>query len=114
MRRAAAGLAQAVADFVGRVYGVRVALLVGAGNNGGDALYAGAALARRGAVVEAVLLAPAKAHPGGLTAFRAAGGRVVSVVGRGYDVAVDGIVGIGGRGPPPPRGGWGEGGGGGG
>ena len=50
MQRAAAGLAHAVAAYLGRVYGARVLLLVGAGNNGGDALYAGAMLARRGAL----------------------------------------------------------------
>src|SRR4051812_46060035 len=77
MHRAAAGLAQGVADLLGRGYGSRVILLVGAGNNGGDALYAGARLARRGAVVDAVLLSGDKAHPAGLAAYRAAGGQVV-------------------------------------
>ncbi len=48
MQRAAAGLAAACADVLGRVYGSRVVLLVGSGDNGGDALYAGARLARRG------------------------------------------------------------------
>ncbi len=102
MQRAAAGLATAVAEFLGRVYGARVLLLVGAGNNGGDALYAGARLARRGAVVDAVLLVPDKAHGGGLAAYRAAGGRVVGSPRGGYDAAVDGLVGIGGSGPLRP------------
>ncbi|MBW1597867.1 NAD(P)H-hydrate epimerase, partial [Streptomyces sp. JJ38] len=75
MQRAAAGLAVAAAELLGRTYGARVALLVGSGDNGGDALYAGARLARRGAAVTAVLLAPDRAHPGGLAALRAAGGR---------------------------------------
>ncbi|MCX4548841.1 NAD(P)H-hydrate dehydratase [Streptomyces sp. NBC_01387] len=99
MQRAAAGLAAACADLLGRVYGARVVLLVGSGDNGGDALYAGARLARRGAGVAAVLLAPDRAHPGGLRALLAAGGRVddVSVIGRA-DLVVDGITGIGGRG----------------
>ena len=48
MQRAAAGLAAAVVDFLGSAYGRRVLLLVGSGDNGGDALYAGAMLARRG------------------------------------------------------------------
>lgn len=61
----------------GRVSGARVVLLVGSGDNGGDALYAGARLARRGAAVTAVLLAPDRAHRGGLAALRAAGGRSV-------------------------------------
>uniref|UniRef100_UPI002A82BBFE NAD(P)H-hydrate epimerase n=1 Tax=Streptomyces sp. CRN 30 TaxID=3075613 RepID=UPI002A82BBFE len=62
MQRAAAGLAAACAGLLGRragrVYGSRVVLLIGSGDNGGDALYAGARLARRGAGVTAVLLAP--------------------------------------------------------
>lgn len=107
MAQAAGGLAHAVADFLGRVYGARVLLLVGAGNNGGDALYAGASLARRGAAVDALLLTPEKAHAGGLAALRAAGGRVVERPtlrdASAYDVAIDGIVGIGGTGPLRPE-----------
>ncbi|WP_335934331.1 NAD(P)H-hydrate dehydratase [Streptomyces sp. PTD5-9] len=79
MQRAAAGLAVACADVLrrrGRVYGARVVLLVGSGDNGGDALYAGARLARRGAGVCAVLTSPGRAHAGGLAALRAAGGHV--------------------------------------
>ena len=97
MQQAAAGLAVAVCDLLGRVYAARVLLLVGPGDNGGDALWAGAMLARRGAQVEAVLLAP-QAHERGLAAFRDSGGRVVEVDdARQPDVLVDGIVGIGGR-----------------
>ncbi|GGX61661.1 bifunctional NAD(P)H-hydrate repair enzyme [Streptomyces minutiscleroticus] len=102
MQRAAAGLAAACADLLGRVYGARVVLLVGSGDNGGDALYAGARLARRGAGVSAVLLAPGRAHPGGLAALLAAGGVVLQEDAedtvRRADLVVDGIVGIGGRG----------------
>ncbi|MFJ3936574.1 NAD(P)H-hydrate dehydratase [Streptomyces parvus] len=103
MQRAAAGLAAACRDLLrrnGRVYGSRVLLLVGSGDNGGDALYAGARLARRGAGVRALLLAPDRAHPGGLAAFRAAGGQVADGPdGLGVlDLVVDGITGIGGRG----------------
>ena len=97
MARAAAGLAAVVVDLLGGAYGRRVLLLVGAGDNGGDALYAGALLARRGCGVEAVLLS-SSAHPGGLDALRAAGGRVVAAGEAARpDVLVDGIVGIGGR-----------------
>ena len=56
MQRAATGLARRCAQLLGGTYGSRVVLLVGSGNNGGDALYAGAALARRGARVDALLL----------------------------------------------------------
>src|SRR5436309_14975146 len=73
MQRAAAGLAAACADLLGRVYGSRVVLLVGSGDNGGDALYAGARLARRGAGVAAVLVSPDRTHSGGLAALPAAG-----------------------------------------
>nr|WSY52455.1 NAD(P)H-hydrate dehydratase [Streptomyces sp. NBC_00886] len=103
MQRAAAGLAVACAQLLGRVYGSRVVLLVGSGDNGGDALYAGARLARRGAAVAAVLLAPERAHAGGLAALLRAGGRTVAPgdaeepVLRA-DLVLDGIVGIGGRG----------------
>ncbi|RPK93096.1 NAD(P)H-hydrate dehydratase [Streptomyces sp. ADI98-10] len=103
MQRAAAGLAVACGDLLrrnGRVYGARVLLLVGSGDNGGDALYAGARLARRGAGVRALLLTPGRAHPGGLAALLAAGGLVVDGPdGLGVlDLVVDGITGIGGRG----------------
>ncbi|MEV6650353.1 NAD(P)H-hydrate dehydratase [Streptomyces sp. NPDC051219] len=100
MQRAAAGLAAACVDLLGRggVYGSRIVLLVGAGDNGGDALYAGARLARRGAGVFAVLLVPGRAHAGGLAALRAAGGRVVPEVPPRVDLVLDGITGIGGRG----------------
>uniref|UniRef100_UPI0028A9E1A5 NAD(P)H-hydrate epimerase n=1 Tax=Nocardioides stalactiti TaxID=2755356 RepID=UPI0028A9E1A5 len=74
MQRAAHGLAHAVLDLLGGGYGRRVLLLVGSGDNGGDALYAGAVLARRGSYVEAWLLSD-RAHAAGTTALRQAGGR---------------------------------------
>ncbi|MBO9523009.1 MAG: bifunctional ADP-dependent NAD(P)H-hydrate dehydratase/NAD(P)H-hydrate epimerase [Nocardioidaceae bacterium] len=95
MQRAAHGLAVAVAELLGGVYGKRVLLLVGSGDNGGDALYAGALLARRGALVEAKVLGSAS-HEAGLAALVGQGGRVVDEPGT-PDVVVDGIVGIGGR-----------------
>jgi ADP-dependent NAD(P)H-hydrate dehydratase / NAD(P)H-hydrate epimerase len=81
-------------------------VLAGSGDNGGDALYAGALLARRGAAVMAVAAAP-KAHAGGLAELRAAGGRVIGdpagqreaadAMARA-DLIIDGLLGIGGRG----------------
>src|SRR5690242_16139646 len=98
MQRAAAGLASTSARLLGRVYGANVALLVGSGDNGGDALFAGARLARRGARVSAVLLG-SRTHEAGLTALRLAGGRVDSpAVLESADLVLDGIVGIGGHG----------------
>ncbi|MET9603835.1 NAD(P)H-hydrate dehydratase [Streptomyces sp. NPDC006512] len=102
MARAAAGLAAVCAGLLtrrrGRVYGARVVLLVGPGDNGGDALYAGARLARRGAGVTAVPMDPERVHPGGLAALTAAGGRLAESVPARADLVVDGLLGIGGRG----------------
>ncbi|WP_344966098.1 NAD(P)H-hydrate epimerase, partial [Crossiella cryophila] len=82
MRRAAFGLANhamtMLAELTGGVAGRRVTLLVGAGNNGGDALWAGHFLRRRGVAVEAVLLSPDRAHPAGLAALRRSGGRIAA------------------------------------
>src|ERR1700683_462421 len=109
MRRAAAGLAAACASLLtrspGYVYGARVVVLAGPGDNGGDALYAGALLARRGAAVTAIAAGP-KAHAGGTAALLAAGGRVTvaasdaaasDAIARA-DLIMDGLLGIGGRG----------------
>ncbi|WP_042367604.1 NAD(P)H-hydrate dehydratase, partial [Streptacidiphilus neutrinimicus] len=54
-----------------------------------------------GARVRAALLAPDHAHQGGLAALLAAGGRVTDdpAEAEGSDLVLDGIVGIGGRGP---------------
>ncbi|GAA4540473.1 NAD(P)H-hydrate dehydratase [Amycolatopsis samaneae] len=111
MRRAAFGLATHTAALLaGRTSGVsgrRAVLLVGSGNNGGDALWAGAFLRRRNVAVTAVLLKPERAHGAGLAALRRSGGRVVSAedgpqwIDRA-DVVVDGIVGISARGPLRP------------
>ncbi|MGC4875371.1 NAD(P)H-hydrate dehydratase [Micromonospora sp. DT43] len=101
MQRAAAGLARRAAlllDERGGVYGGRVLLLVGSGDNGGDALYAGERLARRGVEVSALLLTPGRAHAAGLAALRAAGGRLVDRPAGPVDLVLDGIVGIGGAG----------------
>jgi ADP-dependent NAD(P)H-hydrate dehydratase / NAD(P)H-hydrate epimerase len=116
MGRAAYGLARTCTALLGRTYGARVVLLVGTGDNGGDALFAGARLARRGARVDAILVGD-RAHPSGLAALLRAGGRrVVLDPGHGTigtigtigadaavlvaeaDLVLDGVVGIGGRG----------------
>jgi ADP-dependent NAD(P)H-hydrate dehydratase / NAD(P)H-hydrate epimerase len=103
MQRAATGLATVCLRLLGRCYGVRVVALVGAGNNGGDALFAAAHLADRGARATAVLLDPERAHGAALAALRRAGGRVVAPEHAGAaldraDLVLDGIVGIGGSG----------------
>ncbi len=105
MQRAATGLAHAVLDLLGGGYGRRVLVLVGSGDNGGDALYAAAVLSRRGVAVD-ILLVGSSHHEAGLAAARAAGGRVagsVNDLSGQPDLVVDGIVGIGGRpGLAPP------------
>ncbi len=101
MQRAAAGLAAVCVGMLGRVYGSRVVVLAGSGDNGGDALYAGARLARRGAAVMAVA-AGTRVHLEAVAALRAAGGRVTDagdpgLLGRA-DLVLDGLLGIGGHG----------------
>jgi hydroxyethylthiazole kinase-like uncharacterized protein yjeF len=104
MQRAAAGLASVSAGLVGKVPGSRVVVLTGSGDNGGDALFAGARLASRGAAVLAVT-AGSRVHELGAAALRAAGGRLASAdddavpaaIGAA-DLILDGLLGIGGRG----------------
>jgi hydroxyethylthiazole kinase-like uncharacterized protein yjeF len=101
MQRAAAGLARRCALLLtdsGGVYGSRVLLLVGSGDNGADTLFAGAALARRGAAVTALLLRPDRVHLAALAALRAAGGTTVTDLPVRADLVLDGIVGIGAEG----------------
>ncbi|MDT5031162.1 MAG: ADP-dependent NAD(P)H-hydrate dehydratase / NAD(P)H-hydrate epimerase [Actinoplanes sp.] len=98
MQRAAAGLARRCVRLLqdgGGVYGARVLLLVGSGDNGGDTLFAGAALAARGVRVCALLLRPDRVHLAGLAALRRAGGGTVSELPQRADLVLDGIVGIG-------------------
>ena len=100
-------------DVVGRVTGSRVVLLVGSGDNGGDALYAGARLAARGARVDALLVAD-RHHEAGAAALRpgrrsGAARSTTSSPPRSSspqaDLVLDGILGIGGRGALRERGG---------
>jgi len=111
MQRAAAGLASVCIGLLPAVYGSRVVVLAGSGDNGGDALYAGARLAARGAVVTAVAAAT-RVHEAGASALRDNGGRLVeaadaaSPAGRASadralavaDLVIDGLLGIGGHG----------------
>jgi ADP-dependent NAD(P)H-hydrate dehydratase / NAD(P)H-hydrate epimerase len=118
MSRAAAGLASVCAGLLGQVYGSRVAILAGSGDNGGDALYAGALLAARGAAVTSIA-ATDRVHEGGAAALQRAGGRLTSagpadagpdgaggtpapdepgaILARA-DLILDGLLGIGGHG----------------
>ena len=110
MQRAAAAVAASAADLLGSQsggrYGRHVMIMVGAGNNGGDALFAGVRLARRGARVTAIRCLGTP-HAAGLAALIAAGGRLVDLDDHdpalAYELVIDGILGIGGRpGLPEP------------
>lgn len=83
----------------GGIVGRHALLLVGGGDNGGDALFAGAVLARRGVAVFALPLVHTM-HQQGAHALLAAGGRIVDVPGAlalfdRLDLVLDGIVGLG-------------------
>lgn len=120
MARASFALYQFVSRVVestcGALAGTRVVFLVGPGNNGGDALFAAAHLAKRPAHVT-VVLASSAAHVDGLAAVRGTQARVVSLAEaadlaqaqifdevvalvRSADVVVDGLLGIGATGVP--------------
>src|SRR5215212_616354 len=106
MRRAATGLADAIArEMIARTGGIAgrsVCAVVGSGDNGGDALWAATFLRRRGVAAAAVLLNPERTHSKALAAFRRAGGRVVQNVPATSDLVIDGVVGISGSGPLRP------------
>ncbi|WP_101557241.1 NAD(P)H-hydrate dehydratase [Brevibacterium aurantiacum] len=80
MARASRALAHFLADVLresrGQLFGSRVCVLVGPGNNAGDALFAAAALARRGAHITVVTLFD-RTHDVGLAAARRAGAGVI-------------------------------------
>ncbi|HEY2641631.1 MAG TPA: NAD(P)H-hydrate dehydratase [Streptosporangiaceae bacterium] len=123
MQRAAAGLMSVCVSLLGQVYGSKVVVLAGSGDNGGDALYAGARLAARGARVDAIA-AGSRLHEAGKAALVERGGRVTAatdhagaapgaplgagagggITARGRaaiaaaDLIIDGLTGIGGQG----------------
>lgn len=127
MAIAAAGLAEAVRGVLRErwadatadsgaaadtVRGAAVLVLVGTGNNGGDALFAAAQLAAEGADVVLVPVGD-RMHPAGRDAAVAAGARVreptdalagLPALAAGSDVIVDGILGTGTGASPALRG----------
>lgn len=102
MQRAARAVATeclAVFREHGRIVGRHVLLLVGGGDNGGDALFAGAVLAGRGVAVFALPVSSSM-HADGLVALVRAGGRVIDAddalaLFDRLDLVVDGVVGLG-------------------
>lgn len=125
MQRAAAGLAAICVNLLDQVYGARVVVLAGSGDNGGDALFAGARLAGRGASVIAIA-AGRRLHEAATAELLARGGRVIAATGQSLgavgpepasaggpesaiaapaksaiaaaDLIIDGLTGIGGHG----------------
>ncbi|HEY8340638.1 MAG TPA: NAD(P)H-hydrate dehydratase, partial [Egibacteraceae bacterium] len=107
MERAAGHLARAILAAGGRGYGLRVALLCGKGNNGGDGIAAARRLRAAGAAPVVCLVAGEEglSHDAAvqLARWRALGGRVTDSVHAaltGADVAVDCLLGTGARGEP--------------
>ncbi|GAA4282863.1 bifunctional ADP-dependent NAD(P)H-hydrate dehydratase/NAD(P)H-hydrate epimerase [Brevibacterium daeguense] len=104
MRTAAAGLARVCRELLtghhGQIAGRRVVVLAGSGKNGGDALFAGADLASRGAAVTAVDVF-SRPFAAGVSALRAAGGEVEPLgpaalaALRAADLVIDGVFGTG-------------------
>ncbi|SFR91460.1 yjeF N-terminal region [Agromyces sp. CF514] len=120
MHRAAAALADEISELLRTTdaaadrhrAGPLVLVLAGSGDNGGDALFAAAHLAERGADVRVVAVG-SRLHEAGAGAARAAGARrlrpdadragFAATVARA-DVIVDGILGIGAAASPALRG----------
>jgi hydroxyethylthiazole kinase-like uncharacterized protein yjeF len=109
MRRAAAGLAEELRRVLNarhrRIDGAanrRLLLLIGPGNNGGDAMFAGAELAAEGSAVT-IVPTGSRMHEDSLAAAVQAGARLradadadaVSRMASGADIVVDGILGTG-------------------
>lgn len=93
MRRAAKGLADALDQVPA---GEALLMLVGPGNNGGDALFAAVHLLDRGVRVDLCLLDQATAHRDGLAAALAAGATLVDGPSR-QRYCLDAVFGIGAR-----------------
>ena len=112
MQRASAALAREVRALLGRD-DARVLLLVGSGNNGADALYAGAILAEGGADVTIVRTGD-RVHAAALESALAAGAHdpgaggptpaEVAGIAASVDLVVDGILGTGTGANPALRG----------
>ena len=94
MQRAARGLADAVADIP---RGEVVIVLVGPGDNGGDALYAAKHLLDRGVRIDIAQLDADRVHRAALEAALGAGAQVVDEPSR-QRWCIDGMFGIGARG----------------
>lgn len=109
MERASGHLARAVLAVAGRCYGLRIALLCGKGNNGGDGIAAARHLAAAGAWPVVCLTSTPDDLSGDaavqLRRWRAQGGRVETALDGALeraDIAVDCLLGTGASGAPRP------------
>lgn len=93
MQRAARGLADHLTEINP---GELVLMLIGPGNNGGDALYAAVHLRDRGVRVDLCLLDPDKVHVDGLAAALASGAALIEAPTH-HRLVLDAIFGIGAR-----------------
>lgn len=93
MRRASRGLADALGDISA---GEVILVLVGPGNNGGDALFAAVHLLDRGVRVDLCLLDESAVHHQGLAAAMSAGAQIVHRP-AGQRICLDAVFGIGAR-----------------
>lgn len=96
MRRAASALTEAIVEHRPK----RILVLAGVGDNGGDALFAAAAVADGGARVD-ILRTSERVHEAALAAAANAGGVAIGLNEldpAAYDLVADGILGIGARG----------------
>ena len=115
MERAGAGVAQAMERRYGPLLGLRVLVLCGGGNNGGDGFVAARHLRARGARPDVVLLAAREAVKGdarahlerleadtGPVRMAASEADVIAAVASrdGWDFALDALLGTGSRGEP--------------
>lgn len=106
MDRAGRAVARAILDVAGHRYGLRVAVVCGKGNNGGDGFVAARALLRHGASVNVFAVGDVEPGDGAagrhLSRWKAAGGRVERFnpdMLDDADVVVDALFGTGFRGP---------------
>lgn len=106
MANAGAAVADAIQRVFGPVDGVKVVVLVGSGNNGGDGLVAGAHLLNAGAQVGVYLAAERESDDPLLAPFKEQGAlvaeasqdqryRVLTNLAKGADIVVDAIFGTG-------------------
>ena len=100
MQRASFALGVGCADLLletyDRIYGTTVVVVAGPGNNGGDSLYAGALLAKRGVKVLVHCVVTDRFHVEGMAALLSAGGVITEIdESLECDLVIDGISGIG-------------------